>query len=213
MPFTEAQFFAVFQAWNAAAWPAQPLAYALAAVTTALALAGAPGGGRLLAGVLAAMWLANGLGYHLVQFSRINPLAPAFAALFVLQAGLLVAWGVLHDGLRLRAAWRPWPVVGLACLAYAAVIYPLIGLALGRDAAALPWLGIAPCPTVIYSIGVLLLARPVVPAWLFAGPLAWAAIGGSAAVLLRVPQDWGLLAAGLLAAAHLLRRDAPLKGC
>ncbi len=35
--------------------------------------------------------------------------------------------------------------------------------------------------------------------WLLIIPAVWSVIGGSAAVLLSVPQDYGLIAAGLIA--------------
>ena len=35
-------------------------------------------------------------------------------------------------------------------------------------------------------------------------PLLWSLVGGSAAFLLQVPQDWALLLSGILLAAALL---------
>jgi hypothetical protein len=55
----------------------------------------------------------------------------------------------------------------------------------------------------IFTFGVLLLASPPVPWWLLAIPALWAVVGGSAAVLLAVPQDWMLLVGGLAATAML----------
>jgi len=51
----------------------------------------------------------------------------------------------------------------------------------------------------------LLLASRPVPRRLYAIPVAWAVIGGSAAGLLRMPQDWVLLVTPVvlgLVAAH-----------
>ena len=55
-----------------------------------------------------------------------------------------------------------------------------------------------PCPTTILTIGVLLTARERVPFGLSVVPILWGFIGGSAAVLLQVPTDYVLLAAGVL---------------
>jgi hypothetical protein len=54
-------------------------------------------------------------------------------------------------------------------------------------------------------LGLLFWARRPFPRDLLAIPLAWSAIGGTAALALGVPQDLGLLAAGSLALT-LLRR-------
>lgn len=58
--------------------------------------------------------------------------------------------------------------------------------------------GVAPCPTTIFTFGLLLWAATPVPAYLIIIPLIWAFIGMSAAVNLQVPQDYGLVAAGVI---------------
>jgi hypothetical protein len=59
---------------------------------------------------------------------------------------------------------------------------------LGERALELPAFGLTPCPVVLATLGVLLLATGPARPWLFVIPVGWALIGGSAAVLLRVPQ-------------------------
>ena len=60
------------------------------------------------------------------------------------------------------------------------------------------------CPTTIFTIGVLMFMAAPFPRMLFAAPLLWSLIGGQAAFLLEVPQDLGLLAAGLLGATFVI---------
>ena len=55
-----------------------------------------------------------------------------------------------------------------------------------------------PCPTVILTVGLFLTVRGGVPLILTIVPVFWGFIGGSAAVLLSVPTDSVLLAAGVL---------------
>ena len=95
-------------------------------------------------------------------------------------------------------------IVSAIAVAYAMVIYPLLGWAFGHVYPAAPVFGVAPCPTTIFTFGVLLLARPAAPAWLFVIPVIWSVIGGSAALLLGVREDFGLIAAGLAAILVLL---------
>jgi hypothetical protein len=81
---------------------------------------------------------------------------------------------------------------------YSFVVYPLVGLLVTHPYPETPLFGVAPCPTTIFTLGLLLLVRhprPWVPALI---PLLWSVIGGSAAFLLDVPQDLGLLAAAIL---------------
>ena len=70
----------------------------------------------------------------------------------------------------------------------------------------MPMFGVAPCPTTIFTAGVLLITGWRVSRWLLIIPVIWSVIGGSAAILLSVPQDTGLIATGVLIAAVALSR-------
>ena len=61
----------------------------------------------------------------------------------------------------------------------------------------MPTFGV-PCPTTLLTLGILSIANGRGSGLLLAIPVLWAAIGGSAAFLLGVPQDLGLIVAALL---------------
>jgi Family of unknown function (DUF6064) len=205
LPFTREQFLGVFADYNTAIWPAQVLAYVLGLVVVAALLRPSPLGHRAVAGVLAAMWIWTGVAYHGLYFSRINPVALVFGALFVLQGLLFVVAGVAGRRLAFGHAAGPASAVGWALVAYAAVLYPLLGAWTGHAYPSLPMFGVTPCPVTLFSFGVLMLASAPVPRWLLIIPLAWSLVGGSAAFLLGVPQDWPLLFSGLTIVLLVLR--------
>lgn len=198
LPFTRAEFFEVFAAYNAVTWPASIAAYPLAFVALFLTWRGAARSGRLAGFILALMWAWVGIVYHGVYFSEINPLAYAFAGAFVVQALLFAMHAVRSGGLSFsrRSRWRT--VVAWTMIAYAMLAYPLIGVLSGERFAELPLFGVAPCPLLIFTFALMILAARV-PWWLWIVPLLWSAIGGSAAVLLAVPQDWALPVSALAA--------------
>ncbi len=207
LPFSTAQFFAVFSRYNEALWPAPLLAYALG--VAALLAAWRPGGANRIAWlILGLFWLANGILYHWGFFSAINPAAHLFGALFVLQALLLLWQGIRRDSPPLALAATPAALAGALMILYALALYPLAGWAAGHHYPAVPLFGLAPCPTTIFTLGLLLWTQRPPPWYLALIPLAWALVGGSAAVLLQVPQDYGLPAAALLALLLLRRRPS-----
>jgi hypothetical protein len=199
LPFTHQQFVFVFAVYNGVVWPLQWVAQGLGLAM--LVLLGRPSAARHRAAVLllAAMWLWTGVVYHAVFFSVINPAAPFFGAAFVLQ-GLLLATAAWRGGLVAARATGGRAVLGWALLVYAVAVYPALGLLLGERALELPAFGLTPCPVALTTLGLLMLSTGPARRWLLVIPLAWAVIGGSAAVLLRTPQDWPLLAAPLLLA-------------
>lgn len=209
LPFTREQFIGIFAHYNAALWPVQWLAYALGLAMIVSVLLRARWAHRAVGAGLAAMWLWTGVAYHGLFFSSINPAAFAFAALFVLQAAVLVHTAVLGGRLSFAPSNSPSAWLGWGLIAYAGVAYPLIGLGLGHTAAELPMFGVTPCPLTLFTLGLLLLAKPPVARRLLAIPLVWSLVGGSAAFLLGVAQDWVLLL-GALVVPFIVLRDRSL---
>lgn len=207
LPFTSEQFLGVFVHYNQAIWPIQIAAYVLGALSIASLFRRTRAADRVIAGILAAMWLWTGVAYHALSFSAINNAAYIFAALFIIQGCYLIYAGVYRD--QIRFGLRPILAtgVGISLVAYAAIAYPLIGLATGHRYPEIPMFGVTPCPVAIFTFGMLLLTMRPVPSWLFVVPFVWSLIGGSAAVLLNVPQDWLLLVSGFITSLLVFLRD------
>jgi hypothetical protein len=204
IPFTREQFFGVFAHYNAAVWPAQVALTVLAAFVIVLIVRGRPGNGRWIGAALSLLWAWMAVAYHFVFFADINPAAKGFAAAFLIAA-LLFAWqGTLRGryDYAARAGFRGW--LGGSLILFALLVYPALGWLLGHRYPAVPSFGL-PCPTTIFTLGVLMFVRGELPRLLLLVPLLWAAVGSTAAFALGVTQDLGLLAAGVLAllAMHL----------
>jgi hypothetical protein len=207
LPFTPEQFLGVFRQYNLAIWPLQVVAYVLGICVVALAVHRTRYSGRAIGGVLAFFWLWTGVAYHIVSFSPINPIARVFGALFVVQGILWLAFLVLRPKLSFRAGTQVIAVVGWVFVLYAAVIYPIIGMLSGHGYPNSPAFGLAPCPTTIFTFGLLLWADAKVPKYLLVIPLLWSLIGFMAALSLGIREDYGLLVAGLVSTALIVWRD------
>ncbi|MFN0195056.1 MAG: DUF6064 family protein [Aestuariivirga sp.] len=188
----------IFAAYNAAIWPLQIVAYCAGLLAFAALWLKRLRGSCLIPAVLAILWVRNGIGYHFLYFSTINPLAPGFAAFFVLQAILFAASATRANCIVFTVAPRLRSGAGLALLLYALLIYPVLGILAGHGLMAGPMFGVAPCPTTIFTIGLLLLARGSWVPWLSIIPFLWSLVGLAAALQLGIPEDLGLPAAGLL---------------
>jgi hypothetical protein len=198
LPFNRDQFLAVFASYNASIWPVQIIAYLLAAVAVVFVFRPGPATDRFISTVLALFWVWTGVAYHWLFFSAINKAAYLFGALFVAQGVFLAVVGTFQGRLRFgfRSSVQHW--IGLALLVYATLVYPMIGILAGHGYAELPLLGVTPCPVTIFTFGILLLGTKPVPRLVLVVPLIWSVIGGSAAVLLDIPQDGLLLVSGLI---------------
>ena len=210
LPFTSEVFFSNFAAYNAAIWPAQIVAYALGAYIILLTFRPYSGSGRFIATSLAIAWVWMGVVYHWLYFAPINFTAWPFGLLFVIQ-GLLLAWtGTLRGRLEFRFRPNLYGWAGLSFVVFAMGVYPLVGYLLGHGWPRAPMFGVAPCPTTIFTLGMLLLMEGRVPVHLLVIPVLWSLIGAAAVWLLDVPEDFGLLLAGALAVFLIFRKNRAL---
>jgi hypothetical protein len=204
LPFTVEQFFDVFARYNIGVWPAPLVLTGLAVLALVLLFWPAPAAGRWIAAILALLWAWMAIAYHLAYFAEINPAAKSFAALCLLGAIVFLWVGVVRRRLRFAPIRAPRAWVGAALLMYALVAYPALGHLLGHRYPALPTFGL-PCPTTIFTIGLLMFARSPVPRSVFVVPLLWSLVGATAAFSLGVWQDLGLVAAAAVGLAALIR--------
>lgn len=204
LPFTRTEFFGVFVGYNEAVWPAQIALYALGVAALGLVFVRRRYSDRFIAAILALLWLWMGGVYHLAYFRPINPAASLFGGAFLLGAAALAWEGVVRNRLRFDARDRAQSRIGYALIAYALVVYPLLAVLLGHAYPAMPTFGL-PCPTTIFTLGMLALLRPPYPGYVLAVPVLWTLVGVQGALLLGVYEDFGLIfagAAGLWLAFH-----------
>jgi hypothetical protein len=206
LPFTTEQFFDLFARYNATLWPAALALWIASAVFSALLLSSRRPSDRWISALLSMHWLWSALAYHAAFFTDINPAAWLFAALFLLEAAFFFWWGVVQQQLSF-APWRSgWAPVAWLLVTYS-LLYPAINAAQHLTWSTIPTFGV-PCPTTIFTAGLLLLAAP--QSWrLSLIPVIWSVIGGSAAFLLGVSADYALPIAGMALAVFSFQSEHP----
>ena len=197
-PFTSDEFLGVFVVYNAAIWPAQIVGYLIGLLVVGAVFSKGRLGTRLAFTVLAGMWLWNGLVDHLLFFSTINPAAIVFAVLFALQGVVLMASAASPSAVRFELRNDARTAIGFTALGYALAVYPLLGIPAGHGLMAGPMFAVAPCPTTIFTIGLLLLARGNWLRWISAIPILWSLVGLAAVLQLGILEDVGLPVSGAL---------------
>lgn len=208
LPFSRAQFFEIIADYNVAVWPAQLVLTLLAVAMVVLVIRSPNRAGRLVAYGLALLWCWLALAYHLSFFWSINPAAPYFAALSLAAAGAFAWLGGIRGGLQFKKELSVTSIIGLVVVMFALAVYPAIGEYIGHRYPAAPTFGL-PCPTTIFTFGILLMAAPNLPKAMLIAPFAWATIGSAAAFALGVTQDLGLVAVAVVGVYMLLRRAPP----
>lgn len=208
--FSAQTYYRLFELYNRDLWPLQMLALVLGVVVLALWRRGGDRAGRAIAMILAMCWLWVAWGFHWQRYASINLAAGYFALAFVVQALLLLWLGALRGRLTPTAATRLQQRAGLGLLLFALLVFPLIGPLLGRSWTQAEVFGMAPDPTALATLGVLLFAG-VRPVWgLFPIPVAWCLLSGITLWAMESPDfavaPLAALVAVILAAGGALRR-------
>lgn len=208
IPFSVDQFLENLAQYNEAVWPMQLVLYVAALACLGLLFTTRAWAGRMISLLLTGLWIWMAVAYHLKFFALINVAAWWFGILFALGATFFDWYGVVNDRLRFHPTSGPWRVTGGILVIFALVIYPVLSFTLGQRYPAIPTIGL-PCPTTIFTIGILLFAQAPAPRAVFVIPVLWSAIGSLAALELGMTQDLALSVAGIIGLVAALRVRGP----
>lgn len=203
--FSPRTYWRLFELHNEALWPLHLLALAAGLAVLLLALWRPHRTGMIIGLLLAVLWCVVGWSFLWNRYAAINWAIIYVAPAFALQAMLLLVVGFMPGGLafnrRDAVGWS-----GLLIAAAGLVLYPLLTVLVGR-----PWInaevfGIAPDPTVIVTLGLLLAANGRLLPVLLPVPLVWCLVNGSTLWVMDDRQAWlPLLVAAAVLSLLMLR--------
>lgn len=207
IPFSVAEFYGVFSAYNIAVWPMHLLLLLLGVLAVVLLVRQRSYTSVGISAILTLLWVWQALAYHLAFFTAINPLAHGFAALFMGGAAVFFWQGVvcrklifkITVGWRIRAGW--------SLIIFAWFIYPAWTYSAGHRYPAFPTFGL-PCPTTLFTIGLLAFLVKPYPRSVLIVPILWCFVGSQAAFLFDVQADLALIIAAVLGLALIVQAKA-----
>jgi hypothetical protein len=175
--FSPRAYWRMFELHNATWWPLPLLTLAAGLAVLALAIFRPRQYARWVALILAILWAWVAWSFFWRLYASINWAAAYVAPVFALQAALLLVIGTWHDRLRFERRGMIGGA-GFTLAALSIVGYPLLAPAFGRPLAGTDIFGMAPDPTVIGTLGFLLLARSRWMLALLPIPLLWCVASG-----------------------------------
>jgi hypothetical protein len=211
--FSPRTYYRLIERHNLALWPAHIAALAAGVAVAGLLHRPTPARSRAIAGTLAVLWAWVGWTFVARRYATINWAASYLAWLFAAEVVLLGWLGAV--GGQLRFGWRrdSAGLAGGALFVGSVALYPVLAPALGRGWTQSELFGIAPDPTVLGTLGLLLMAegspRPLRA--LLAAPIAWCLLGGATLLAMESPEAWILLLVAVLvpAVSRTTGRPAP----
>ena len=188
--FSDEVYLRLFERQYEAWWPAHLLLLAIGVAALIFAWLGK---NRVVAILLALPLLASAVTFHFRIYAEITPVGQIFGWAFLGLAVLILLWGFVtkfHERIRPTIA----SITGTAIAGFGIVAYPLLFILTERSATEAEYLGLAPDPTVCFTLGILLItARPMWFLLLFPIPILWAATTGATLMALEAPPSQSMM--------------------
>lgn len=206
LPFTLEQLLELFGNYNRTIWPMQVIAYLLGIAALFFAVKKTKYSSRIISAILSFFWLWVGILCNLMYFSQIWKVFIIFGILSIIQGILFLIAGVFKSNISFRFRLDGYSITGILFIIYAMLGYPILGYFLGRIYPQSLSFGLVPCPTTVFTFGMLLLTDKKLPKYILLIPLI-ASLSGFLAIPLGILEDIGMVIAGLLGTFMILYRD------
>jgi hypothetical protein len=208
-PFTLEDFLGVFSKYNQTVFPFQFIFYLSGVIIVILLLNPTLRSSRIVSFILSFFWIWMGLVYFFTFFSAINPAAYLFGTFFLLEGAFFLYHGVFLEKLLFKFHHDKNGISGLILVLFSLVGYPVLNYVFGHSYPTLPTFGL-PCPTTIFTFGILLQNDRKLPFSIYIIPLAWSLIGFTAAFKFGIIEDSALLVSALLTLFLVIIRTKPI---
>ena len=186
--FSPRTYYRLFELYNVALWPLQIITIALGVVILLLWQRGGKSATRVAFAILAIIWLWVAWAYHWQRYSSINWAANYYALAFIFEALLLLYIVVRPDYFTQSSVKSVNDRAGLAPFLISLLLFPLLGSLLGRPWAQAEVFGLAPDPTALLTLSMLLLYKLRSAWWLLPIPVAWCVISGATMWAMNAPE-------------------------
>jgi hypothetical protein len=210
LPITFKQFLEIIANYNQAVWPMQIFAYILGIAALFFTIKETKYSSKITSAILAFFWLWVGIVFSLMFVSQIMKLFIVTGVLFIIQAILFLIFGVFKANIPFRFRSDVYGVIGIIFIAYAMIGYPIIEYLMGLSHSQFLYNGLVPCPTTVFTFGLLLWMVKKLPKYILIIPFI-ISLNGFLAIPLGVYEDIGMVIAGLLGTFLILYRDKTRK--
>ena len=195
IPFSKDVFLIVVQRYAEAMQPSQVIAFLMGCAMVDMVRRPRASSSRLICGLLATAWLWIGYIYYGSYIVGLSWAGWIAAAAFVLQGILLFVFGTVRDAMALQYERGITANAGIGFMLYGLFVYPATAVATGVEPGSAPVIGLAPDSTLLFTLGILLVAKNRTPLLLALLPLGLAAASGISAILIGLPEDYVMLPA------------------
>jgi hypothetical protein len=203
--FSPRTYYRLLERHNEAVWPGQILTVGLGLLILGLLRYPSQRQGGIISAILAMLWAWVAWAFLCERYATINWAVKYVVPVFALEALLFVWVGTIRGRLSFGLGRDAAGVAGTSLLVLSLAIYPFLAPVFGR-----PWrqgeiFGVAPDPTVLATLGLLVLAPGGLRWLLLIVPILWCLASGATLLAMGSPEAWLQLPAPLLVLGAMIR--------
>jgi hypothetical protein len=198
-------FVALFEQCNQAIWPIQLVGQLAMLVAIAMMFTSWRYARSAIFGTLAPFCIFIEIVF---QYTYLRPLyqpGKTFAGLWMAE-GMLLAFSASRPPRCFKRSTGWCAALGWLAIGYSLMGYPALGFLLRSSVLRIAWPGAFPCPTALFTLGVLVMEQGPLPKWMLVIPAFWA-IGGLVPFSWGIREDLGLVVFGMLIVVTIVSRD------
>ncbi|MCD6475828.1 MAG: hypothetical protein J7K85_06130 [Anaerolineaceae bacterium] len=205
MEITLEQLMNAVSQYNETIWPFQFVAIALSFLGVYLAFRKSKTSDWIIVGMMIFFYLWNALLFWLPMAKGGFTTGYVFVVIFLFEVAYLLYAGI-KERLSFRFKSSVTAIIGVVVIAYGLIIYPIVGLLIGRQYPALIFSPFFPCPLNIWVMGMFLLTEKPLPRCLIVVPFVWG-LFGFFMVAIGLYEDIVLVLMNILGAILIWSRD------
>jgi hypothetical protein len=188
--FAPRTYYRLLQRHNSALWPAQILTLGAGFLILRLLRHPSSRQGRVISSLLGVLWAWIGWAFLWNRYASINWAATYAVPAFALEALGFVWFGGVQGRWSFRPSRNAAGFIGTSLFVLSLAIYPILAPLAGR-----PWqqaeiFGIAPDPTALGTLGLVLLAHEGARWPLLIVPMLWCLMSGAILFAMGSPEAW-----------------------
>lgn len=209
LSFSIEEFLLVLESYNLAIWPFQIFAYILVISALFFSVKPMSYSAKIVLAILSFFWLFAGIVFCFLFWAPSHIFGYIFGICCVLQ-GLMFLYSISRSDITVGSRDITYILIGILFVLYAIIGYQIFGYYLGHVYPKYFAVGLLPCPTTIFTFGILLIINEKIPIKYLVIPLM-VSLGGILAAYKGIYEDIGLIIAGILGTILIILRDAQVK--
>jgi len=206
LSFSIEEFLLVLESYNLAIWPFQIFAYVLVILALYFSFKPTKYSQKIVLGILSFLWLFTGIVFCFFYWAPSHIFGYIFGTFCVLQ-GSLFLYSISRSDITIGPTNKTDTIIGILFILYAIIGYQIFGYYLGHIYPKFFAVGLVPCPTTIFTIGIFLIILKKIPIKYLVIPLV-ISLGGFLAAYNGIYEDIGLIIVGIIGTILIVRRNS-----